>query len=124
MSKMLTPVVEAFKAEADLSAKQYHFVKLGTADGQIVASAANNNAVGVLLNDPQLNDAAEVAVDGGALVQLGGTVTRGDLLESDAAGKAVLAAGAGNHQVRAIARHSGVANDIIPVKIVYMSHTI
>ena len=59
----------------------------------------------------------EVAHDDIADVVLGGAVTRGDLLTSDANGAAITATAAAGTNIRVIgiALVSGVAGDIIPV---------
>ena len=125
MSSVFTPKIQTFKAEADLSSDKYRFVKFGSNPREVVKSGANNNAIGILQNDPELGAFAEVAkIGGGSFAIAGGTITQGDLLESDANGAAILAAGAGNHQVRARAMESAVAGDVFEVELIAMSHDI
>lgn len=81
-----------YAAGADLSTKQFFFVKQSTAADRtaLLADATIGEAVlGVLQNDPTLAQAAEVRTGGRTSVVYGGTVTRGDKLTSDSAGKAV-----------------------------------
>ena len=100
-------------------------VKFGTADHQVVkAAAATDTPIGVSHepdNDgaPGAGDRIDVALAGIVEVDYGGAVTRGDLLTSDANGKAVAAApGAGaNNGIIGIAEISGVDGDIGEVRI-------
>lgn len=84
----------SFIAAADLSAKQYLFMKI-TADQTVnVCGVLGEKAVGVLLNKPTLGQAAEVALlDGGGKlpITLNATLTAGQRIETDATGKAILA---------------------------------
>lgn len=112
------PEMMTFKAEADLSAKQFAFVKFGANDDFVVACAvAGEKAVGVLMNAPAAGELAEVAVfGGGAKVKLSGTVTRGGEISvtvTTGLGKAAVA----TEYVSAIAMASGVAGDVIPVNL-------
>jgi hypothetical protein len=109
--------IGVLKAGADLSAKQYRFVKVDTAvDDQVVGTtAATDEIVGVLQNDPTSGQAAAIRTVGISKLLLGGTVTRGDRLTSDATGRGILAAG--SQVVGAIALHSGVVGDIIPALV-------
>lgn len=104
-------------AGADLSAKQYLFVELAN-DGQIdPVGSAGGDAVGVLQNDPDAaGKAATVAISGISKVVCGGTVTVGDKVQSDNAGKALTAA-SGDHVLgRALA--TGASGEIIPVLLI------
>ena len=119
MSQHLSSRNQAYKAEADLSANQYHFVKDGTADRTIVLAGAGEG-FGILMTDPKLGDMAEVALTGGnAEVVCGGTVAKGDLLKSDANGEAVVA-NVANDLALARAIEAGVAGDVIEVERVFV----
>lgn len=111
------PKMMTFKAEADLSAKQFSFVKFGTVDDSVVGCAvAGEKAIGILMNAPALGELAEVAVFGGAKVKLSGTVARGgevSVTVTAGTGKAAVA----TEYVSAIAMASGVAGDVIPVNL-------
>jgi len=75
-------------AASDLSAKQYHFVKLDTA-GKAAAVAANTDRpIGVLQNAPTAGQEAEVLVVGGTKLVAGEAVTEGAVLSTTSAGKA------------------------------------
>lgn len=103
-----------FKAEAAIPA--YTIVKLGSADGQVLAAAAaTDKLVGVTTDiDAAINDRCDVILSGAADVLYGGNVTRGDQLTADASGRAVTAAPAAgaNNRIIGIALLSGVAGDV------------
>ena len=105
-------------AGADLSAKQFHFVKFGAAEDTVIACSVNDEkAIGVLMNAPASGERAEVALfGGGALLKLAATITRGDLVatNTNGEGKAVAAAGYANAE----AMQSGVSGDVIAVMLV------
>lgn len=84
--------VVSMVAGADLSAKQFYFVT-NAADGQVDPTGDGLLADGVLYNDPDAaGKVAEVAIGGVVKVVSGGSVTRGALIASTAAGKATVAA--------------------------------
>lgn len=97
-------------AAADLSAKQYRFGKL-TSSGPNVCSVAGERADFIIGNRPTSGKAVDAWVERAPMVELGGTVTLGDQLTTDANGKAVTAS-AGQY-VNAIASESGVSGDVI-----------
>lgn len=115
-------------AGADLSAKQYYFVK---ADGTLCG--AGGKALGILQNSPKSGRAAGIRVFGGSKLVLGGTVAVGDYIASDASGKGVKAtvasvlAGtpeplAGDHVI-AIALDAGVSGDTVAVMLIHAGLT-
>ena len=76
--------VPGLKADADLSASQFDFVKLNaSADFQIDAiSAAADDILGVLQNKPEASgQAADVAILGTCKVRAGGSITRGNKIK-------------------------------------------
>lgn len=107
-------------AGADLSTKQYFIVKL-VANAVVLSSAATNQHLGTLENNPVSGDTAVVlgrhSSDTGKVI-LGGTVAAGDKLTSDANGKAVATTTA-NDVVMGIAQNAGVLNDIVEYTPVY-----
>lgn len=95
-------------------------VKFGTSDTAVVQSAAAGDAnIGVADLGAASGEYCDVIIDGIALVEYGGNVTRGALLMSDANGRAITAAGAAGTNVRTIgvAMVSGVSGDIGSVRI-------
>ena len=113
-------LVENFDAGAAIA--PYRFVKPGAADAAVIQGAAVGDAI-MGTSDSLGADAAGDRVDihtmGVGEIELGGTVTRGDWLTSDAAGKGVTAAPAAgvNNSVGGQARVSGVAGDIIDIRL-------
>jgi hypothetical protein len=77
-------------AAADLSSKQYHFVKLASATTVNVCSAITDVPIGVLQNDPESGEAAVIAIFGISKVVADGTITAarwlGTSADSQAAG--------------------------------------
>jgi hypothetical protein len=76
-------------AAADLSAKQYYFVKFNGSNGIVVCSGATDRPIGVLQNAPLSGQEAEILVAGGTKVAVGGTIGDGGAIKTDANGKAV-----------------------------------
>ena len=76
-------------AGADLSSKQYTFVKLNSSGEAIAAAAATDIPVGVLQNAPIAGQEAEVLIVGGTKVVAGAAIAEGAQLGTSATGKAV-----------------------------------
>ena len=111
-------LVKTYTAEGIINPAR--IVKFGAADyGVLQAAAVGDKLIGVTL--PNITTASGESVDviheGIVELQLGGTVTRGDLLTSDASGQGTTAAPAAgtNNRVIGVALVSGVSGDIIPV---------
>lgn len=86
--------VGQFTASADLSAKQYHFVKMSGNDTVTVCAAITDVPVGVLQNNPASGGVAEVALLGVTKVVADGTLAAGNLIGTSADGQAdAIAAG-------------------------------
>lgn len=84
------------------------------------ATASTEDLVGVFQHTTTVaGEEVRLMLSGVSRVKLGGTVTRGNKLTSDAAGKAVaIGAVAGtNYNSIGIALASGVADDIVPMLI-------
>lgn len=98
----------------DLSAAQYHFVKISAADGRVViASSAGEKVLGILqepVDGSTTVATARVRVLGKSKVRLGGTMTRNDAVQSAADGEATTAA-SGDYSA-GILLESGVDQDI------------
>ena len=99
----------------------FRIVKFGSNDFEVVQGAAATDAlVGVSTEiDAASGERVDVVQAGIADVKLGGSVTRGGLVTSDASGQGVAAAPAAgaNNRVIGVALISGVSGDIIPVMI-------
>lgn len=112
-------VVLSIPAGADLSAKQYNFVKI-SGTGVILVAAATDVPIGVLLNDPASGETAAVAVSGIVKLEASAAITAGATIGTTATGTAItLAAGTDTTKYivgRAITA-AGAAGDIITVAI-------
>lgn len=95
MAKKMSVTTEAgaidisLPTAADLSAKQYFFVKRDATTGKIVACGANEQPLGVLQNAPNgsARDAtAQVRVSGVSKIKLAGTVTPSSFIQCDTNG--------------------------------------
>ena len=83
-----------FTASADLSAKQYHFVKMSGNNTVTVCAAITDAPIGVLQNSPASGSAAEVCLFGVTKVVADGTLAAGNLIGTSADGQAdAIAAG-------------------------------
>ena len=118
MSSYRQPIIKTFNAGADLSAKQYKFVKFGSDNKTVVLAGAGEATVGILMNAPTSGQPAEVALPGGgALIKLNGTLSALAEVKSDANGFAVAGAGSGDW-TSAILQDGGVANDVVECYVV------
>lgn len=89
----------SFKAGADLSAKQYFIVKLSSGN-VVLASAATDIILGVLQNKPKSGENADVTLanaQGTVKVVAGGSISAGNMVTADSAGKAVATTTVGNY---------------------------
>jgi hypothetical protein len=76
-------------AGADLSTKQYTFVKLDSSGLAVAAAAATDIPVGVLQNAPISGQEAEVLVVGGTKIVAGAAIGEGAQIGTSSTGKAV-----------------------------------
>jgi endonuclease YncB( thermonuclease family) len=111
-------LIKSYSSEGTIA--PCRIVKPGANDyGVAVAAAAADKLIGVTM--PLISvvsgDTVEIMHDGICDLQLGGTVTRGDQLTSDASGQGITATASAGSNVRVIgiAIVSGVSGDIIPV---------
>lgn len=78
------------EAGEDLSAKQYHFIKIDNGTGKAVAvNGATDRPFGVLQNNPKSGQEAEVLIVGGTKIAAGGTASAGQPLFANSSAKAV-----------------------------------
>lgn len=95
-------------------------VKFDATDSTVVqAAAASDMSIGVSDVGGSANEPTDIIIDGIALVEYGGTVTRGQPLTADANGRAVAAAPAAGVNARVIgfAMLSGASGDLGSVRI-------
>ena len=81
-------VVLSIPAGADLSAKQYTFVKI-SGTGVVAVAADTDVPIGILLNDPASGETAAVAVSGICKLKASAAITAGAVIGTAAAGTAV-----------------------------------
>lgn len=97
----------------------FTLVKFGADDNTVVAAAAVADFLLGVADIPHQGNAVtgervDVVVNGVAEVKYGGTITRGQLLTTDASGYAVAAAPAAgtNNRIIGVALQSGVSGDV------------
>ena len=81
-------LVPGLKASADLSAKQYYFVKLSGAGTVDVCSGATDKPIGVLQNAPASGDAAAVCGLGVTKISADAAISAGALIGTSGDGQA------------------------------------
>ncbi len=114
-------LIKNYTAEAAIAA--YRLVKFGAADGGVlIAAAASDKIVGVndRLAAAAAGDRIDIIRSGIAEVEYGGAVAAGDLLISDASGRAIAATAVAGTNTRTIgiAEVAGVVGDIGSVLLV------
>jgi hypothetical protein len=77
-----------FTASADLSAKQYYFVKLSSETQVTVCGAVTDKPIGVLQNNPESGEQAIVRCLGVSKVSADATLASGDVIGTSADGQA------------------------------------
>jgi len=103
---------DAFAAGADLTGKERLFVKFGSGGtaGKLILCVAGDGGFS-LVNGGVIDENLTVDQIGESKITLGGTVNAGQLITSDANGKAVVAT-TGNF-INGLCVQSGVAGDIV-----------
>lgn len=110
IQESITTITEV--AGADLRTHQFKFVTYDSS-GRVVLAGDDATAIGVLQNDPNVGEAATVAISGIAKVVCGGAVTRGGTVSVGANGVAKNT-GAGSAIV-GFARETGASGRIISI---------
>lgn len=113
-------LIKAYKAGAQIS--PYTIVKWDAVDFQVLTAAAvADKLVGVSVPNitAPSGQRVDVILSGIAQLVLGGTVTRGDPITTNATGQGVTAAPVAgtNNRIVGYAMMSGVIGDIIPVMV-------
>lgn len=118
MSYKEAEVTVSLVANADLSAKQYHLVKLANASGvaQVAICGDGEDAAGVLQDNPTSGKVGAVAVAGITQVKCGAALTAGARFASDANGKAVPVA-TGDTSLGFVLESATADGDIVPALI-------
>lgn len=112
----LQPKIQAFKAGADLTTHQYKLVKFGADNDTIVLCGNAEKPLGVLMNNPNTGELAEIAVQGGAKVKIATTMSTLGGSVASAANGVGRAAVAGEWAIGS-QQDAGVSGDIIPIII-------
>ena len=79
--------IGTFTASADLSSKQYYFVKMSGDNTVTVCAAVTDKPIGVLQNKPESGEQAVVRVFGVSKFSVDATVAAGDCLGTSADGQ-------------------------------------
>jgi hypothetical protein len=113
--------IAGITAGADLSTKQFFFVKLNATRQVILVSGATDRPLGVLQNKPTASGQPATVAGPGAVtkVSAGGTITAGDSVGSDASGEAItLLEGTDTTKyILGIALESAVDGDIVYIQL-------
>jgi hypothetical protein len=108
---------ETLAAAADLSAKQYHFVRYSAANAINQASDAQGSGLcGVLQNKPVSGAFGTVGMLGISKVVVGGVVTAGDIITTNGSGRAATVRSGDMAAGRALTT-SGADGDVISAVI-------
>jgi len=112
-------VTKTFKAAADLSSYQYHFMYISAA-GTVNVAGANAKTCGILLNKPDAaNKEALVAMPGSICPLVAGEdFAAGKYLTAKSDGHGEIADAAGEHVGAYAYQAAAAANDIVTVGVV------
>ena len=80
--------IGTFTASADLSSKQYYFVKMSGDNTVTVCAAVTDKPIGVLQNKPTSGQAAEITVSGETKVSSDAALTAANIIGTAADGQA------------------------------------
>ena len=119
MSQSVGVLDITFKAAGDLSAKQYHFVKLDT-DGKVEACGHNEVSVGILQNAPDAEDkAARVRLLGTSKLVMNEAVDEGEMITSTADGDGEVIDAADEYAGAIDIEAATAQDDIVEVLIIH-----
>lgn len=118
MAYQLDPILDkAFKANADLSAKQFYIVKLVSAETVDVCSAANDKPIGILQNKPKAGEAAIVRVLGVSRVVADGALAVDANYGTSADGQAVAKTASGDLILGRVLEGTSAAGELATVTV-------
>jgi len=117
MSQQVGTLDLSFKSGYDYQDEQYYLVKSDTSGSPmtIILGGANEKVIGVLQNEPEQGEAAEVRVDGTSKVVAGTPISVGDMVSCDADGKANKVEAADKWAVGIALEEASAAGDIIEI---------
>lgn len=109
----------SYVASANLSAEQYRMIAIANQAGRTQAQRAvvGDRVVGVLQNNPVAGDVATIAVGGVTKCVAGGTITAGQSVTTDAAGRATATLTATDYRV-GVAQESAVVGQIFALLLI------
>jgi hypothetical protein len=119
MSQAVGALDITFKAGADLSTKQYYFVKLDV-NGDVVACGLNGVSIGILQNIPAIGRAARVRVLGTSKLVMGEACDEGEALTSTSTGVGEVVDLADEYAGAIALEAAGAIDEIIEVLITHM----
>ena len=104
-------------AGGDLSAKQFHFVKLNSSGQAVICAAITDIPVGILQNKPTSGQEAEIMVNGISKLVADGTIDEGNLIgtSNDGQGDAIVAGSDGTVYTVGQALEAAAAGEIFAV---------
>ena len=103
-------------AGVDLSAKRYHVVMLASTAKQVKVSTGPTVAnIGVLQNDPKLNEAASVCGAGLTRAEAGGEIAAGDMITANTTGQCVATTTANDKVIGKAITAAATAGDLFEV---------
>lgn len=88
MAYEIPVLMHSRRAAGDLTAKQYHFVKLDSNGDVVICAGATDVPYGVLQNAPDEGETAEIMLLGISKVKADGTIAVGALIGTSADGQA------------------------------------
>lgn len=97
-------------SKSDFSSKQFYFAKRGAAEGEWLIAGANEEHA-IVMNNPGVDDEAQLHVSGNARITLGATLNSYASVTSDANGKAVAAS---TETASCVIFRGGVDGDVVP----------
>lgn len=109
--------LESREADSDLSAKQYYILKISADDKVDIVTSSGDVPYGILLNEPDADGkAAAVCIGGTCEVECGGTITQGQFVGCDSAGKAVAKTTDGDHVI-GVAINDGASGSRCQIRV-------
>src|SRR5262249_37838925 len=101
-------------AGVDLTGKLFFFEQLDSSGNIIVNTTANGAVTGTIIEEATVGNAASIQLGGPAKVTAAATITPGQLVGSDATGKAVVYV---SGQAAGVCLIGGVSGNIITVRL-------
>lgn len=117
-------IVISRKAEADLSAKQYTFVKVGSSGGIAAQTSQGGDSLGVLQNAPTSGKTGVILMVGISKLVMGGIVNDGADITTGTAGKGEDAAASDYVLGKSLHGAASASSDVITALINCISNVV